>query len=34
MTDQQHRSGILGQPFLQQVQGLEIEIVGWFIQYQ
>ncbi len=34
MADQKGGAGIVGDHFLQQVQGLQIEVVGGLVQYQ
>ena len=34
MADQQHGAGIVGEPFLQQVERLQVQIVGRLIEHQ
>ena len=34
MADQQQRAVIVGQHFLQQIQGIHVEIVGGLVQHQ
>ena len=34
VADQQNRTGVFGQQLLQQVEGLEVEIVGRLVEHQ
>jgi len=34
VADQQNRAGVVGQEFLEQFQGFEVEVVGGLVEHQ